>query len=509
VLSEIVSAFAHGGEVHLVGPGGERDSVRAEHASFLRESDVDDELGRFLARLPTVVATARDRGFVRVSWRDWESRRLADEAFAKRGLRHFEADVSPVKRVLADSPIKICRPRVAYLDIETDSRLPFSRKLEMRVLSWCVVREDGKRRIRCLAEESDRAERELLAELRETLKAFDVAVAWYGGNGKKGHGFDFPVLDARAEHCGARWRDRRHLTIDFKDVWEKMNRMAAESGDEKESLALESVAQAKLGEGKEKTPADVAEKFGNKSMGALTYPMWAAGGRWRELMLEYMAKDTDLMRKLEAKAGYLSLFFAVCEATNCLPETRSLMTTAQMDGYLLRHGAERGIRWPSKTAGAVRAAEQYAGAIVMKPAARGIEKDVHVLDFKGMYPSIMISFNMSPETIVGADYRGEVATAPTGARFRLDEKGILTGALERLVADRDHWKKIKNQCPPGTKEWHEANARTSAYKSVVNGFYGGVGSTFSRFYNPTIAEAVTQTGVWLIRRTVAEAEARA
>lgn len=505
MLSEISTAYYRGDEVVLCSLDGENEVVPAEHASFFRAEDVSDTLHRSLERSVSVKSLAREGGWVRVRWTDYGTREEATKWFADRGLKVFEGDVSPIKRVLADRDVRIARPRLAYLDIESDSRLPFSRKKEMRVLMWTVVREDGKFRQGILERDTDAAEEALLGELNLVLKDFDCVTAWNGG-ARKDEGFDFTVLDARAKLHGCRWKPPRVLTVDAMVLWEKMNRMAAESGDEKASLSLDSLGHVVLEVGKIKTPDWVARRFGNKSLGALAWPMWEAGGDARALMAHYCWHDTDLMRRLFEKKGFFQVFFGLCQVTNCLPESRSMQTTQQMDGYLLRYGMRAGVHWPTKVYGQA-APEKFKGAFVMEPAARGVERDVHVVDFKSLYPSIMISWNMSPETMVGPDFDGPVATTPNGVRFRTDAKGILSGALELLLAGREQFKKAKKNATPGTPEWYDADARSNGYKVAANSCYGGVGSPFTRFYKPQIAEAVTQTGAWLIQTgIIAEAE---
>ncbi len=498
MLTEISTAFYRGDEVVLCGPNGEREVVQSEYASFFRKADVTERLHRDLERSDKVRSTVFEGDWLRVRWTDYGTRESAIKFFHDNGVKSFEGDVSPIKRVLADRDIRIARPRLAFLDIETDSRLKFAQKKEMRVLCWTVVREDGKYRQGLLEQDTDAAEIALLEELSRTLKDFDVVAAWNGGV-RKDEGFDFTVLDARAKMFGVRWKPQRVLTVDAMVLWEKMNRMAAESGEEKASLALDSIGQAVLNVGKIKTPDWVTKRFGNKSLGALTWPMWEAGGEARVLMAHYCWHDTELMRRLFEKKGFFQVFFGLCQVTNCLPESRSMQTTQQMDGYLLRYGAKAGVHWPTKVYGQGAPAEKFKGAFVMEPSARGVERNVHVVDFKSLYPSIMISWNMSPETIVGPDFDGPVAVTPNGVRFRTDVKGILSGALEALLAGREQFKNAKKKATPGTSEWYDADARSNGYKVAANSCYGGVGSPFTRFYKPQIAEAVTQTGAWLIQ----------
>jgi DNA polymerase, archaea type len=147
----------------------------------------------------------------------------------------------------------------------------------------------------------------------------------------------------------------------------------------------------------------------------------------------------------------------------------------------------------------------------MEPKVRGIGRGVHVYDFKSLYPSVMVSFNMSPETkrldvLVNGPIPEGCCRTPNGVAFDLSKVGILVEALLEVLALRDKWKKAKKDHPPGTPGWNYANQMSTAYKVIANGFYGVLSSIWSRFYDPVIGEAITQTAKWLNVRTLEAAE---
>jgi DNA polymerase I len=152
---------------------------------------------------------------------------------------------------------------------------------------------------------------------------------------------------------------------------------------------------------------------------------------------------------------------------------------------------------------------KFKGAYVMNPTCRGIVKNVHVCDFASLYPSIMISWNLGPDTKVDQTFDGPVATSPkTGVRTRVDRKSILATALESLLALRSEWNKKRASFAPGTPEAKDAERRTNAYKTAANSFYGVMGTPFSRYFDKEIAESTTQNGAWLIESTLDAARAR-
>jgi DNA polymerase elongation subunit (family B) len=496
---------------------------RAEWSGFFRREDVGVDLMRDLRASRFVCGISEEGEWLRVRWVAPEIRAKAygldrgPGLFGHEGLaiRHYEADVDPVRRYFADTGAKVARPRRCYADIETDSRVPaqMARNGKARVLCWATGDDEHDSVASgVLEDDTDEAEARLLEAFWAALDPYDQVAAWFGD------GFDFPILRKRAELTGAKTKDfRRWLYVDHMEIFERNNKNSAESGDEKVSLKLEDVAQAKIGEGKEKTPARVVERFGDKPMGALTWDLWAAGGELRELMVQYCRRDVALLPKIERKTGYLALHDAVCEVCSCFPNSRSAHPTTFADGYMLRLGVERGLHFPTRERFEEETAEKprkkFAGAWVMEPTRKGIVKDVHVADFSGMYPSIIESFNMSPETkrsvpVNGPIPAGHCRTPSTRQGFTLETPGILATASRAIGKLRKVWSKRQAELPPGTPEWRYAGQLSMGYKVVRNSLFGIAGSPFSRFGDPDIGEAITQTGVWLIQKTIAEASQR-
>jgi len=473
----------------------------ASYATFHRKNDLGANHLQSLRRSPYVKGYSEvdDGQFIRVEWKDYESRKSAVDPegwFAKNNIEVFEGDVHPIRRFFCDNPeIEIAEPRKAYLDIETDSRVPFSRKEEMRVLSYAIVTDDGKEIVDCLGDETDHCERLLLERLWTYLEAYDQVIAWNGDR------FDFEVIKERTKRVRARHKDfRRWLFLDHLLLFKRMNLNSSDSGEEKQSLKLDDVAMILLGEGK--------DDFDSSK----TYEAWKAGGSQRQAMLKYNLKDTLLLKKIEEKTGYIQLFQTLCDVCKCFGETRSLNPTVQMDGFMLSLGQSKAYRFPTKHYGEVQ--DQYAGAFVLPPTVQGIVKNVHVGDFKSLYPSIIITWNMSPETKGPKIYTGKGEKCPeghcacpsTGATFTTAKEGILPHALKQLIKLRKVWAEKRANLPPGTKEAKEAERRSTAYKVAANSFYGVVGSPFSRYYDRDIAEGITQTGAYLIKQTMKFAE---
>ena len=493
--------------------------VPAEWSSFVRRRDVPAELLRELKASEFVAGVREEGEFYRICWTSDEWRRKAharDGFFHSLGIETFEADIDPIRRFFSETGALVGTPRRVYLDIETDSRVQpaVARQGKARVLCWSLAVDGGCRLSAgpnprfaaapmtvargVLSADTDEAERRLLELLFEALEWFDQVAAWFGDL------FDFPVVTLRAQRVGARIRDpRRWLWIDFAEVYDRMNKPAAESGDEKTSRSLGFVAQEVLGEGKDDFDA------------RKTWEAWEAGGAERERMAAYCDKDALLLPKLEAATGYLALNASVCEVCRVFSDTDSATPSTFVDGWLLRVGVERGIRFPNRPWSFPDAdRKKFAGAWVLEPQVRGIRKNVHVVDFSGMYPSIIQTWNMSPETldpmvpVNGPVPPGRARAPATGVGFRQDVVGLLSGAVAEMKGRRKHFTKLQASLPPGSPEWVAAGRLSAAYKVVVNIFYGIAGSPHSRFSDVRVAESVSTTGVWLIQKTLHASEGR-
>lgn len=121
----------------------------------------------------------------------------------------------------------------------------------------------------------------------------------------------------------------------------------------------------------------------------------------------------------------------------------------------------------------------------------GIHRDVLVLDFKSLYPSIIRTFRVDPLGLaVGMAETDEEAVVEgfIGARFSRDQH-LLPGIIEELWALRDDAK--------GRGD----NAQSQAIKIIMNSFYGVLGTPGCRFFDARLATSITRRGHQIIQQT--------
>lgn len=512
---QIVSGWSDDSHVYCVERNGDDIRIRKTRATwsaFFKGLDDSDRLA--LKRTTEVTGMRVENEYTRVDFRNkWARISIVNQVRERfegallggdDSYDILEADVSPLRRLLTDSPeIAISgSPRVGWFDLETDSRVRFPDAIEgrTRILSWAVVDDRGRKIVDVLEAATDEAERALLGRFFDAIRELDVMLAWSGDT------FDFPVLELRASALRVRMSNgnapiwNRWAWLDAMNVFKKYNQ-AHDSGEERQSFSLNAIANQVVGEGKDAFDS------------SRTWHAWAAGGEERERLARYNLRDTELMPMIEAKTGFVALHLAVCETTRCIPDSASLGAAQQGDGFLLRLGSEHGYRFATKRySESDESGGKFLGAYVMEPKKLGAIDNVHVCDFAGLYPSIMRSWNMSPDTYVFPvdvpKFAGRVCKLPDrNAHFRTDRRGVIPLALDKLIAQRAEYTKRADAAEPGSPDWERYKRLSSAFKIVANSFYGIVGSPFTRFFDRTIAEGVTQTGAWLIKHVARTSEA--
>ncbi len=149
----------------------------------------------------------------------------------------------------------------------------------------------------------------------------------------------------------------------------------------------------------------------------------------------------------------------------------------------------------------------YRGAIVLKPV-KGVHEDIAVLDFSSMYPSLMIKYNIGPDTFVrGECGDDECFTIPDlNYRFRKEPPGFYKNVLTTLLELRREVREEMRKHPPNSPEYRLLNERQKALKVLANASYGYMGWMGARWYFKEGAEAVTALGRATISKAIQIAE---
>ena len=137
---------------------------------------------------------------------------------------------------------------------------------------------------------------------------------------------------------------------------------------------------------------------------------------------------------------------------------------------------------------------RYEGASVLQPTPHFHLDPVLVLDFMSLYPSIMQTYNLSPETrVLGEPPPGALA-APGLVTYFVGAsggyRGLIPRVLDMLMTAR---REAKGELKRATTDTERAllDARQLSYKISANSVYGFCGSRFGALRCVPVAEATT------------------
>ncbi len=228
-------------------------------------------------------------------------------------------------------------------------------------------------------------------------------------------------------------------------------------------------------------------------------------------VLEYCVRDTILPLDILDRLQSVARKEALASVSLTTVETASVGTTSQwIDSLVIRLADRTGVAVPTTISGP-RRRDQIAGGYVHEVDA-GISPWIVVLDFKSMYPSIMISSNICSTTLVRDDSLDDShSVSPTTETRYLskDERlGLVPRLLEQLMSSRDQH---KTALAAARESGDEAEAFLQdqlqyAVKILMNSFYGVFASSFYRFTHPDLGASITEWARHNIRKIITDLE---
>lgn len=209
-------------------------------------------------------------------------------------------------------------------------------------------------------------------------------------------------------------------------------------------------------------------------------------------LARYNLEDTRLVFEIFEKLALSDLAVRKAQLTG-LPVDRSGGSAAAFDFLYLPRLHRRGFVAPTLTQ-ISREFDPVPGGLVLD-STPGFHRNVLVLDFKSLYPSIMLTFSIDPlagniitnnlaDRLPEFDI-GPVVRGPAGLSFA-KQHSVLPEILQELWSERDRAKRVKD------------GALSQAVKIIMNSFYGVLGSPGCRFFEPELAGTITRIGHWVL-----------
>jgi DNA polymerase elongation subunit (family B) len=380
--------------------------------------------------------------------------------------------------------------RRCQLDIETAATGPegFSdARVEGDRILAIGLQSGARRELLVLDEESDKGETRLLLRFNDLLRELDPDVV----EGHNIHKFDFDYLRQRGKRhrVPCAW-GRFGLNAEFRNSrmrvaerWIDFPRCDLPGRAVIDTYLLVQLYDVTVREMTSYGLKDCAVYFGitPEDGAGRTY---LAGGRIqeafradREKFLAYLADDVRETRGLADVL--LPTYFEQAKTFPTLLQEAALRGTAsKVDLLLLEeyYHARAACPAPVEVAG-------FEGAFA-RSFQEGVFKRVLHFDVASLYPSLLLHMGRNPCS---------------------DTLGVFIPTLRRL---RDYRLKAKSlaRTAPTAAERDEAQARQSAYKILINSFYGYLGFSAARFADGELAAEVTRRGRELLVALIAEFE---
>lgn len=380
------------------------------------------------------------------------------------------------------------------------------------------------------------------------LKAF---VKWFERDypdvisGWNSSGFDIPYLVNRiAVVLNEDWQKR---LSPVGRIWEKFKKQA-KFGEPESEYVIEGISSVdymvlykkfKL-EKQESYKLDfIAEVELDEQKLEFEGQLWELSIKDWKTFVDYNIKDVELLVRLDDRLRYLKTlrFLSNIGLTNL---DKAIDTLPIMNGALAIQAHKRDQIIP--TFARSLKTEKNPGAYVRDPIV-GFAEDIVSFDANSLYPSVMISLNLSPETKIGrveyVDDRVHIhhrtgkfydlskenfdkfmesekgCFTEAGFLFSQKKRGIVPEYLDWLYAERKKMQKRMRECKSkledesltDSERRHLENERDRfdstqyAYKINLNSLYGYMGNAYAPMGDDDIASSVTLTGQSVIKKS--------
>lgn len=238
-------------------------------------------------------------------------------------------------------------------------------------------------------------------------------------------------------------------------------------------------------------------------------------------LIAYNIVDVILTVALDDANDIHNSFYEMADASS-IPIYDTFFEKRLVDGYVM---SRRGDDEVLPTADQSELLENAGGYV--DNAANGRFKGVGVSDLKSLYPSAMITWNISTETVAetpeGFDEYVKIPKVPEPKDVEgniqeeqidwdwlyasLDQEGLIPRTVKRLFEKRNREKSRMYEADPGSAEYDKWDRKQASTKVIMNSFYGNASSQYWRLSNEYLGDAVTSTArytLWKGRKSIEE-----
>jgi len=466
----------------------------------------------------------------------------------------FESDVNPTTRTLVDLYTDDDTPSINHtiltydIEVETTVGFPHANKAENTVTSIAAHDNVSQTYVVFILDPEGRVKRTVtptrIVEPFEDEESLLMAFVNYWVDisptivtGWNTSGFDNPYVINRVgkilgeDHVkrlspigivkfseyGNVWRIAGVSLLDYMQLYKKFTYTKSAS------YSLEAISQQELKRGKIKYSGNLNELLKDDI----------------NKFIEYNITDVELVLSLDAKLQLIDLARGIAHAGRVCYED-FIHSSKYLEGALLTYLKQNNVVSINKPKRDFQIDESnsskasFTGAYVKIPQG-GLYDWVYDLDLTSLYPSIIMSLNISPETKVGKvenwnadDFRNEtrkkwvldgdivshkqlkkffkeggVSISSNGIIYRTDIQGCIPNVLSKWFDKRVKFKKLMQKYgnEGDDKKYKFYKQRQLVQKILLNSLYGVLGLSVFRFYDLDNALAVTSVGQNVIKNT--------
>jgi len=317
-----------------------------------------------------------------------------------------------------------------------------------------------------------------------------------------------------------RWYIKGISCLDYLDIYKKF------SMGLRENYKLDTISQYELG--------DKKIDYGDMNLATLADQDW-------KTFVDYNIQDVNLLVRMEDKLQYLKLL-RMLAYVGLAPLESAMGTLTVITGASVIQAKKEGFIIPTFVKDSTKEGK-YEGAYVGEPE-RGFQRDIVSFDANSLYPSVMISLNLSPETKVGTVVekddthvvikhvngktfklthekfkafiiKEEIAITKAKALFTQKTKGIIPKIVDKLYSQRVEFKKHMDKSRRELSKMKKSDqgyrtkknetetwwVKQYTVKILINSIYGYFGNKYAPLGDSDIARSITLTGQAVIKQS--------
>ena len=254
------------------------------------------------------------------------------------------------------------------------------------------------------------------------------------------------------------------------------------------------------------------ELFGEEKIdvpGDRIWEFWDGNGPELDRLFDYSLDDVVATLKIAEQTLPLNLELTHIVGQPLFDLSR-MSTGQQAEWYLVKEAHFDDELVPNKNTGAnttARLADDNEGGYVKEPE-KGLHENLVQFDFRSLYPSLIISKNISPDVLE----IGEVSNPEDynispehDLKFKKEPKGFIPSVIGKILTRRLAIKKLMKASDDETEK-KVLNVEQQALKRLLNTMYGIYGFPSFRWYSFECAKAITSWGRQYIKMSMEKAE---